>query len=489
MPFWVSAPSERPVSGHCEPSPSPAPGQSLAIANRRPATLWPLRASSFSVDMASTGQSAAAADVVGQAAAAVGQSPPPPQSPKFGQSEAAAPALVEPAGQSSSSGTFDGPGHALALLETSKAPAGGGQAAAGQGSGQVRSDAGQSGGQLVPVAAAAYDVRLREGARGGQSGQSARARSKSPMHAWLGGIPPAGRGTQALAVGAQPLAPPPRRTRSPAPPPMRAAPCLGQARGSVGQDESNPTAKPKTPPPVYSPSPATPPKGPPQVDRTRPRTPSAPPPVDRAVGQELQDTPPGARAAARASSVGRSPSPTAAGRRSRSVGPRPRHAVSAAELFGEHAGQAQAGQFGQAGPPKAAQPAPAAPPSPPSDLVLPGSPDWNARLHGAGAPQAGQSFDLVHFETQLTNRAVRLVGQVNHPGSALSATSTDALVSGRMLYVLRDHIAQTQRELSQLDTMLMTAFFGQISCPPLRRGLNLVIQTVRPFLKDIICFS
>ena len=70
-------------------------------------------------------------------------------------------------------------------------------------------------------------------------------------------------------------------------------------------------------------------------------------------------------------------------------------------------------------------------------------------------------------------------------GQAIRASDTESMISGRLIYNLRDHIGQVQRELGQLDALLMAAFYGQARMPALRRALHTVSLAVRPVLQDI----
>ena len=137
---------------------------------------------------------------------------------------------------------------------------------------------------------------------------------------------------------------------------------------------------------------------------------------------------------------------------------------------------------GQAPPPRDGQ-SDADPPR----LVAPGGALWAARLAEAGAP-VGQSMGWAEFERSVQAAAMGLGQSVPiWPGPAVEAGTTEDLVRPRSVWTLRDHIGQLQRELGQVDALLVAGWFGQMDSPPLRRGLvtaagNLlpVVQAHRP---------
>ena len=331
-------------------------------------------------------------------------------------------------------------------------------------------------------------------------------RNPSPVSAWLGGIPPAGTGQGQMVVV---KAPPPGRGQaasalaSPAalpPPPAPAAPQQAAAQAAPkagGQAAAGQaaTGQPdvKAPPPGHSfaagqSPPHSAQSGPPPGQATTPprATPpgqSTPPPTGQTTTPPTA-SPPGQ--AGGAPPVHRQAGGQGGGRaRSRSA-PHA-HAATAVQSFGGKGGSGQGqGVGGGTGPGPRQGPISARTWAQTGhlELPLPGSAMWRQRQEEAGAPSQGYFVDLNFLESFLVDRSAAM-GAPPHRGQALVANDLEPLVSGRLVYNLRDHIGQLQRELGQVDALLMAAFYGQARMPALRRALHTVSLLLRPVLQDI----
>ena len=366
------------------------------------------------------------------------------------------------------------------------------------------------------------------------------ARSPSPTTAWLGAIPPPGPGQLQVITKAPPpgrgqspltapaaLPPPPKASStqaaaSPAavgqaaPAPQAAGPqdgqaapaagpqagkaaqpaggqAPGQATGQAGQAASAPTLKAPPPGQAYAHPQGTPgqsaapPPGqsagtPPPGQSAGTPSPPAPPPTATPVGQAGGTQPgPGRQAGGQGG----------ARARSRSAPAQP-HASTAAQVLGGGGG----GSYGQAGggggarfiPPYGQAPVTGAgwaQTGADTELALPGGAMWRQRQEQAGAPGQGYQVNLEYFENFLVDRsAARPNADFPHRGQALHASDDEPLISGRLVYNLRDHIGQLQRELGHLDAMLLSAFYGQARMPALRRALHTVSLALRPVLQE-----
>ena len=167
-----------------------------------------------------------------------------------------------------------------------------------------------------------------------------------------------------------------------------------------------------------------------------------------------------------------------AGRRVRSQS-RPRVFVSArGQALGPGPSAAPGGDGGQAPPPRDGQ-SDADPPR----VVAPGGAAWADRLAQAGAP-VGQSMGWREFERSVQDAAMAIGQSVPIcPGPAVEAGTAEDLVRPRSVWTLRDHIGQLQRELGQVDALLVAGWFGQMDSPPLRRGLITAAGNLLPVLQ------
>lgn len=152
-----------------------------------------------------------------------------------------------------------------------------------------------------------------------------------------------------------------------------------------------------------------------------------------------------------------------------------------------------------AGPPPSAVPPGAMPPHVPSAAAAPpsgrpavpwaergdeqrslqaGAPSRQSNAHKSGITVRGLEGRLIEAVEAVTPEGTA----VNH-GSAMLSPTLEPLTAGQAVFHFREHLAQLQRELADLDALAVAAMVGQLGSPALRRSLATVIDNVGPMVQ------